>query len=169
MHWPTLLLWPKCSPMHMRAWLSRSLGWSENLLVKNCKFFLAIFFSFWHFRSIKGIFLSLILATSIDVTHMTSRFYKWPPFNVWGAVAHTYLFFFSGPGVKGIAKTTNPSIAQGRRRAELHGAMFFVSLRHREVELLPKGNFGSHILAVSCHRALLKRRYLDSTTSNLEN
>ena len=70
-----------------------------------------------------------------------------------------------GRGVNGIA----PSIAQDRRRAELHGAMSFVSLRHREVELLPKGNFWSHFLAVSCHRALLKRRYLDSTTSNLEN
>ena len=46
---------------------------------------------------------------------------------------------------------------------------FFVSLRHQEVELLPKGNFWSHFLAVSCHRALLKHRYLDSTTSNLEN
>ena len=111
----------------------------------------------------------LKLATSVDVTHVTSRFYKWPPFNVWGAVAHTYLFFFSGRGVNGIAKTINPSIAQDRRRAELHGAMSFVSLRHREVELLPKGNFWSHFLAVSCHRALLKRRYLDSTTSNLEN
>ena len=38
------------------------------------------------------------VGTSIDVTHVTSRFYKWPPFNVWGAVAHTYLFFFSGRG-----------------------------------------------------------------------
>ena len=112
---------------------------------------------------------SFLVATSIDVTHVTSRFYKWPPFNVWGAVAHTYLFFFSGRGVNGIAKTINPSIAQDRRRAELHGAMSFVFLRHREVELLPKGNFWSHFLAVSCHRALSKRRYLDSTTSNLEN
>ena len=83
----------------------------------------------------------MLLATSIDVTHVTSRFYKWPPFNVWGAVAHTYLFFFSGRGVNGIAKTINPSIAQDRQRAELHGAMSFVSLGHREVELLPKGNF----------------------------
>ena len=81
------------------------------------------------------------ISTSVDVTHVTSRFYKWPPFNVWGAVAHTYLLFFSGRGVNGIAKTSNPSIAQDRRRAELHGAMSFVSLRHREVELLPKGNF----------------------------
>ena len=72
----------------------------------------------------------------IDVTQVTSRFYKLPPFNVWGAVAHTYLFFFCGLGVNGIAKTINPSIAQDRRRAELHGAMSFVSLRHREVELL---------------------------------
>ena len=84
---------------------------------------------------------NVIVATSIDVTHVTSRFYKWPPFNVWGAVAHTYLFFFSGRGVNGMAKTINPSIAQDRRRAELHGAMSFVSLRHREVELLPKRNF----------------------------
>ena len=69
-----------------------------------------------------------VVATSIDVTHVTSRFYKLPPFKVWGAVAHTYLFFFSGRGVNGIAKTINPSIAQDRRRAELHGAMSFVSL-----------------------------------------
>ena len=69
------------------------------------------------------------VATSVDVTHVTSRFYKLPPFNVSGAVAHTYLFFFSGPGVKAIAKTTNPSIAQDRRRAKLHGAMSFISLR----------------------------------------
>ena len=82
---------------------------------------------------------------------------------------HTkYLFFFSVPGVKGIAKTTNPSIAQDRRRADLHGAMSFVFLRHRQVELRPTGHFRSHFLAVSCHRAPLKRRYLDSTTSNLE-
>ena len=110
-----------------------------------------------------------LVVTSIDVTHVTSRFYKWPPFNVWRAVAHTYLFFFSGRGVNGIVKTINPSIAQDRRRASLHGAMSFVSLRHREVELLPKGNFWSHFLDVVCLRALLKRRYLDSTTSNLEN
>ena len=56
----------------------------------------------------------VVLVTSVDVKHVTSRFYKLPPFNVWGAVAHTYLFFFSGPGVKGIAKTTNPSIGQDR-------------------------------------------------------
>ena len=110
-----------------------------------------------------------MLATSVDVTHVTSRFYKLPPFNVWWSVAHTYLFpSFSGPGVKGIAKTTNPSIAQDRWRAGLHGVMSFVFLRHRKVELRPKANFWSHFLAVSCHRALLKRRYLDSATSNLE-
>ena len=87
-------------------------------------------------------FLFLLpVATSIDVTHVTSRFYKLPPFNVWGAVAHTYLLFFSERGVNGIAKTINPSIAQDRRKAELHGAMSFVSLRLREVELPPKGNF----------------------------
>ena len=109
------------------------------------------------------------VATSVDVTHVTSQFYKLTPCNVCGAVAHKYLFFFSVPGVKGIAKTTNPSIAQDRRRAELHGAISFVFLRHREVELRPTGHFRSHFLAVSCHRAPLKRRYLDSTTSNLEN
>ena len=37
------------------------------------------------------------------------------------------------------------------------------------MELRPKGHFQSHFLAVSCRRDLLKRRYLDSTTSNLEN
>ena len=90
---------------------------------------------------------------------------------MYGEPWHTHTSsFLAGVGSTALLlKTINPSIAQDRRRAELHGAMSFVSLRHREVELLPKGNFWSHFLAVSCHRALLKRRYLDSTTSNLEN
>ena len=109
------------------------------------------------------------VAISVDVTHVTSQFYKLTPCDVCGAMAHTFLFFFSGPGVKGIAEMINPSIAQDRWRAELHGAISFVFLRHQEVELRPtKGHFWSHFLAVSCHRTL-KRRYLDSTTSNLEN
>ena len=48
----------------------------------------------------------------VDVTHVTSRFYKckWPPFNVWGAVAHTYLFFFSGPSGRMARRSNQNSI-----------------------------------------------------------
>ena len=88
---------------------------------------------------------------------------------MYGEPWHTHTSSFPAGVGSTASLINNPSIAQDRRRAELHGAMSFVSLRHREVELLPKGNFWSHFLAVSCHRALLKGRYLDSTTSNLEN
>ena len=86
---------------------------------------------------------------------------------MYGEPWHTHTSsFFAGVGSTALLRRSIQALH--KTGGELSFTMPFVSLRHREVEFLPK-EFWSQFLAVSCHRALLKRRYLDFTTSNLEN
>ena len=114
-------------------------------------------------------FVKSNLATSIDVTHVTSRFYKWPPFNVWGAVAHTYLFFFSGRvGSTALLRRSIQALHKTGGELSFTARCLLSLCDIGKWSCYQRETFDRIFLAVSCHRALLKRRYLDSTTSNLE-
>ena len=111
----------------------------------------------------------LPVATSVDVTHVTSQFYKLTQCNVCGAVAHKYLFFFSVPGLRVLLRRPIQALHKTGEELSFTARCLLSFCDIGKWSCDQRDTFDRIFLAVSCHRAPLKRRYLDSTTSNLEN